>query len=140
MAFLWLALKRPKVNQMPRRYIVTGSLSCAIAIIFGAFAAHGLRDILDDYNLEIFHTGAYYHLVHSLAIVLLGLLAKNFPEKNFNAIFLEFIVGIILFSGSLYILAISNVHTWGMVTPFGGIAFILAWIQLAFTFYCSKNG
>src|SRR4051812_43571543 len=104
----------------------------ALAVVFGAFGAHGLRDILDPYSMTIYEKGVYYHFFHALgmlAIPLLvqaGLVAENAGKWAHRLLG----IGILFFSGSLYILAISGQTLWGAVAPIGGTAFIAGWLAL----------
>ena len=111
---------------MTRSLVAAGSINAAIAVAAGAFAAHGLRGRLDARALEVFETGARYHMYHALAMVLCGLLAATRPGWVFQA-------GIALFSGSLYALALTDVKVLGAITPIGGVAFLAGWIWLAIT-------
>jgi len=109
-----------------RVLVAAGSINAAIAVAAGAFAAHGLRGKLEPRALEVFETGARYHMYHALAMVLCGLLAATRPGWIFQA-------GIALFSGSLYALALTDVKVLGAITPLGGVAFLAGWIWLAVT-------
>ncbi len=109
---------------MTRPLVAAGSINAAIAVAAGAFAAHGLRGKLEARALEVFETGARYHMYHALAMVLCGLLAASRPGWVFQA-------GIALFSGSLYALALTDVKVLGAITPLGGVAFLVGWIWLA---------
>jgi uncharacterized membrane protein YgdD (TMEM256/DUF423 family) len=104
--------------------VAAGAINAAIAVAAGAFAAHGLRNRLDARALEVFETGARYHMYHALAMVLCGVLAMSRPGWTFQA-------GIVLFSGSLYALALTDVKVLGAITPLGGLAFLAGWIWLA---------
>jgi len=109
---------------MNRVMIAAGAINAALAVAAGAFGAHALRDRLDARALEVFDTGARYHMYHALAMVLCGLLAARAPGYLFQA-------GIVLFSGSLYALALTDVKALGAITPLGGLAFIAGWVWLA---------
>src|SRR4051812_11785279 len=98
-------------------WIALGALNAAIAVAAGAFAAHGLRDRLEPRALEIFETGARYHIYHALALVLAGVLASSL--RGAHAAGWLFQAGIVLFSGSLYALALTGVKALGAVTPLG---------------------
>lgn len=102
--------------------------ACAVAI--GAFGAHGLKEILAETGrAETFETGVKYHFYHSLAIFLIGITALVKPEwKKLGTAALLMIAGILVFSGSLYILSLTGVTWLGAITPLGGVAFILGWI------------
>ena len=106
------------------RWIAVGALLGALAVVLGAFGAHALRERLDARALEVFETGARYHMFHALAMIACGLAAARTPGWIFQA-------GIVLFSGSLYVLALSGVKQLGAVTPLGGVAFLVAWVWLA---------
>jgi uncharacterized membrane protein YgdD (TMEM256/DUF423 family) len=100
-----------------------------LAVIFGAFGAHALRGRLTPDMLEVYHTGAQYQIYHSLGLLLIGVLALRFPETcAFRWAGWLMLVGIVLFSGSLYVLAMSGVRALGAITPLGGLAFIAAWV------------
>jgi uncharacterized membrane protein YgdD (TMEM256/DUF423 family) len=109
---------------MTRPLVAAGAINAAIAVAAGAFAAHGLRSRLDARALEVFETGARYHMYHALAMLLCGVLAMSRPGWTFQA-------GIVLFSGSLYALALTDVKVLGAITPIGGLAFLAGWIWLA---------
>jgi uncharacterized membrane protein YgdD (TMEM256/DUF423 family) len=107
-----------------RALVAAGAINAALAVACGAFAAHGLRSRLEARALEVFETGARYHMYHALAMVLCGLLAMTRPGWTFQA-------GIVLFSGSLYALALTDVKVLGAITPLGGLGFLAGWIWLA---------
>ncbi|MCW5801344.1 MAG: DUF423 domain-containing protein [Deltaproteobacteria bacterium] len=106
--------------------VAAGAINGALAVAAGAFAAHGLRDRLETRALEIFETAARYHMYHALAMVLAGLLLARRAGWTFQ-------LGIALFSGSLYALALTDVKVLGAVTPLGGLAFLVGWLWLAIT-------
>ena len=102
-----------------------------LAVAFGAFAAHGLSTRIDAHALQTFETGARYHMYHALALGLAALAMRGAaaPLANWSAWF--FLAGILLFSGSLYLLALTGIRTFGIVTPFGGLSFLIGWALLA---------
>jgi uncharacterized membrane protein YgdD (TMEM256/DUF423 family) len=100
-----------------------------IGVAMGAFGAHGLKDILSDHLMEVYKTAVSYQMWHALA---LGLIATLPPHKLLRWAGWLLVAGIALFSGSLYLLAILNIAWLGMITPFGGVAFLSAWGLLAF--------
>ena len=116
-------------------WILSGAISCALCVIIGAFGAHGLKDVLNDYSRDIYEKGNLYHFFHSIALIINGFLARSNVELNFAFSGYLFLLGIILFSFSLYALAITNIKILGAITPIGGICFILAWLYIAFQFY-----
>ena len=105
-----------------------------LAVGFGAFGAHALKSRLDDYALGVFQTAVQYHFYHSLALLAVGVIALNQPQtamlKSSGWLFL---IGILVFSGSLYALSITGVRWLGAITPLGGLAFIAGWACLAAT-------
>ena len=112
-------------------WIALGALNAAIAIAAGAFAAHGLRERLDARALEIFETGARYHMYHAFALIVAGLLTGAARGSQIAGWLFQ--IGIVLFSGSLYALALTGAKGLGAVTPFGGLAFIVGWLWLAWS-------
>lgn len=122
---------------MSRVAILLGAGNAALAILFGAFAAHTLRDSLSQRMLEVFHTGVDFHLYHSLGMLVIGLLLITKPtNKLLKLAVISMLTGIILFCGSLYLLAITEISWLGMITPIGGIAFIVSWalVMVAFLY------
>jgi uncharacterized membrane protein YgdD (TMEM256/DUF423 family) len=110
--------------------VLIGSVFAFLSVLIGAFGAHALKARLDATGLRtVFETGVQYQMFHSAAILLLAALADHVvPAKRLTNAGVFFSVGIVLFSGSLYALALSNVKILGAVTPFGGLAFMLGWI------------
>lgn len=103
-----------------------------MAILLGAFAAHGLKPVFSEYQLDIWQTAMFYHLVHS--VVMLVVCLANFDsalEKVRKLSLLLFALGIVLFSGSLYALALTEVKVLGAITPLGGICLVLGWLNLS---------
>lgn len=102
-----------------------------LVVLIGAFGAHGLKTRLTVENMAVFQTGVQYHFYHAVGLILLGLIALQIPITPY----LRWsgwlmLVGIVLFSGSLYALSITNIRWLGMITPFGGMTFIIAWLLL----------
>lgn len=115
---------------MSHIWIPLGALNALIAIACGAFGAHGLKDRLSAYHLGVFQTGAQYHLAHAMALVLFGLFVRQADAASPLPGIL-FSVGILLFSGSLYALALTDVKILGAITPLGGLSFMAGWLSLA---------
>lgn len=109
-----------------------GAFGGLLGVAFGAFGAHALRDRFDAYSLGVYETAVQYQFFHSLALLAAGLLLAQFPSSMLlkSSVFL-FLLGIVLFSGSLYILSFSGLRWLGAVTPLGGLAFIAGWACLA---------
>lgn len=103
-----------------------------LVVVLGAFGAHALRARLPAELMDSFQTGVLYHLFHALGLLAVGLVAAHLPASGLvrAAGWLMF-AGTVLFSGSLYVLAVTGVRALGVVTPFGGLAFIAAWLLLA---------
>ena len=104
--------------------------SAMLSVILGAFAAHGLKTKLSETLLNTFQTGVQYQMYHSLAIILLIILYRQMPQSLllYSAGFM--VTGIVLFSGSLYMLAITQIKWFGPITPLGGVCFIVGWALL----------
>ena len=117
---------------MKKRFVLLGAINGLLAVAFGAFATHGLRNHLSERLYEVFQTGVQYHAMHALALLLIGILAGSIPRSPhlITAGWLM-LAGIVLFCGSLYLLAVSGTTWLGMVTPFGGMAFLIGWGMLA---------
>jgi len=111
-----------------------GAVLLGLAVMSGAFGAHALRERLDAYSMGIWEKAVFYHFVHALGLLVTPLLAKSAA----NIVGVLLFAGILLFSGSLYALALTGVRTLGAVTPLGGLAFIAAWLWLAFDLYRGK--
>ena len=117
---------------LARLFITLGSANAALAVMFGAFGAHALKARLSPQMLEVYHTAAQYHFYHALGMIAVGLLATQIqPSTALRLSGLLMLVGIVLFCGSLYLLAITGTTWLGAITPLGGLAFIAAWIALA---------
>lgn len=110
-----------------------GAALLALAVAMGAFGAHGLRKRLDAYSMSVYEKAVFYHFIHALGILIVVLLARTraIPFPSLGLIGWLLFIGIILFSGSLYALAISGMRGLGAITPIGGILFIAGWIVLA---------
>jgi uncharacterized membrane protein YgdD (TMEM256/DUF423 family) len=116
---------------MARTWFVLGALAALIAVAAGAFGAHALKARLAPDMLAIFDTGARYQMAHALALLATAWAATRWPGRWITAAGALFVAGIVLFSGSLYGLALSGVRAFGAVTPLGGVAFIAGWACLA---------
>ncbi len=120
------------MNASARMFLVLGTLNAALAVALGAFGAHVLTARLAPELLAVFQTGVQYHIYHALGLVLVGLVAGRRPASSWPQLAGgAMIAGIVLFSGSLYALALTGLREFGTVAPFGGAAFIVAWILFA---------
>ena len=115
---------------MARLWLLLSACAGFTGVALGAFAAHGLKSQLTPAYLAVFQTGAHYQLIHALALFGVGLLALLRPAPLVNCAGALFTLGIALFSGSLYALTLSGISALGMVTPFGGLAFLAGWLCL----------
>lgn len=117
---------------MQKLFLIIGSFAMALAVGLGAFGAHGLRNILTEEMLDIFETGIRYHFYHAIGLLILGVIAHYLPDSAL----LQWsgwlmVAGILIFSGSLYLLSTTGLRWLGAVTPVGGLCFIASWILLA---------
>lgn len=116
---------------MDRGFAVAGSLSAGVAVLAGAFGAHALRQRLPSELLAAFETGARYQMYHALALLFVAWAVAQWPSASVRAVGWLFLGGTVLFSGSLYLLALTGARWWGAVTPLGGVLFLAGWLLLA---------
>jgi uncharacterized membrane protein YgdD (TMEM256/DUF423 family) len=110
-----------------------------LAVALGAFAAHGLRNFVSPDLINTFQTGVQYHMYHALALLGAGVLLLHFPRQTMlQASAWLFLAGIVIFSGSLYILALSGIRWLGAITPIGGVLFLAGWVLLAWGVYSAR--
>jgi uncharacterized membrane protein YgdD (TMEM256/DUF423 family) len=114
-----------------RIWLFIAAINGALAVAFGAFAAHGLSGRLDTRALSIFETGARYHMYHALALGLAALAMQGAAMRAAKWSAILFLSGIVLFSGSLYLLALTEMSAFAYITPFGGVSFLAGWVLLA---------
>jgi uncharacterized membrane protein YgdD (TMEM256/DUF423 family) len=124
--------------QLARPFLTLGAGSAGISVVLGAFAAHGLKARLDAASLSAFQTGVTYQFFHSLALCVLALwlrqLGRDVSMSDSAAVAgAAFLVGIVLFSGSLYSLSLGGPRWLGPITPLGGLAFIIGWVSFAWS-------
>lgn len=113
-------------------YLLLGCLLAGTGVVLGAFAAHGLKNRVDTAMVTVFQTGVQYQLYHALALIIVALMAKAWPPMPLLFwVAGLFVAGVLLFSGSLYILALGGSKIFGPITPLGGLCFILGWLTLA---------
>jgi uncharacterized membrane protein YgdD (TMEM256/DUF423 family) len=132
LAWGFIPIPQQKENNRMQRYITIGAVFALLAVAIGAFGAHGLKDHLSPDELDVYKTGVQYHMFHALAILLVAGLNERLSSKK-AALWAArlFVVGIVLFSGSLYALAISGIDILGAITPLGGVAYLAGWTCLA---------
>lgn len=112
-------------------FLSVGAISGFLAVLLGAFGAHGLKQYLDEYSLKVFHTGVEYHFYHTFALLIVGYLLTQREVVYWKYSGYAFLVGIGIFSGSLYLLAVTRIKILGAITPIGGVSFMVGWILLA---------
>lgn len=111
--------------------MLAGSLFGALGVMIGAFGAHALKTILEAHQrVDTFETAVRYHFIHAIVLLVLGLLMTRTDSRWFVYSGYGFILGILIFSGSLYVLSLSGVSKWGALAPIGGLAFILGWLSM----------
>jgi uncharacterized membrane protein YgdD (TMEM256/DUF423 family) len=117
---------------MDRKIIMIGSAAAGLVVAIGAFGAHAFNDILaTNSRISTFETGVQYHLFHALSILICGIL----PITRRKMIAYFFMIGIVLFSGSLYLLSLTSATYFGAIAPIGGTAFIIGWVILSIESY-----
>jgi uncharacterized membrane protein YgdD (TMEM256/DUF423 family) len=123
---------------MERVFAGLGALSALIAVALGAFAAHGLKTRLSPELLTVFETGARYQMYHALGLLAVAWACGRWPGPAVVVAGWLFVVGTLIFSGSLYLLSISAQRWMGAITPFGGLAFIGGWLALAWAAWTTR--
>ena len=119
------------IIDMQKFLLTTATLFGALSVMIGAFGAHALQQMLEMYQrTDTFETAVKYQFYHTLALFMIGLLMFRVQDKLLGYAGLAMIAGIIIFSGSLYILSLTNTKAWGAVTPFGGVFMITGWVLL----------
>jgi uncharacterized membrane protein YgdD (TMEM256/DUF423 family) len=117
---------------MDKTFLLLGAVAAFLAVALGAFGAHGLRARLSPEMMAVFQTGVQYHMYHALALILVSGIMGRMSGWLIQSAGWCFAAGIVFFSGSLYLLAVTGVTTLGAVTPIGGLLFLIGWALLAF--------
>ena len=115
--------------------LIIGSVFAALAVLLGAFGAHGLKNRLSIEDLAIFETAVRYQMYHALGILLMGLASIDLTEKLVSTPAYFLILGMIVFSGSLFLLVFTNLRWFGAITPIGGLCLIIGWLLFAYNIY-----
>lgn len=116
---------------LSRCFIVIGAILGALSVVIGAFGAHALKSHLTGYGAAIWDTGVQYQMLHSVAIIIIGILLLFLDSKKLLRLAgFAFLIGTLLFSGSLYLIAVLAIKNLGLITPFGGFFFVLGWLLL----------
>jgi uncharacterized membrane protein YgdD (TMEM256/DUF423 family) len=111
-------------------WTAVAALALALAVMIGAFGAHGLRGRIDPDSMAVYQTAVLYHFLHALGLFVVSVMPQR---KGLTLVCWLLLAGIVLFSGSLYVLAITGIQILGAVTPLGGLCFIAAWLMLAYS-------
>ncbi|MCX4026573.1 DUF423 domain-containing protein [Endozoicomonas sp. SM1973] len=123
---------------MAKLILLSTGISGALAVMLGAFGAHGLKSRLAENLLTVYQTGIQYHFYHTLALGFVALALYRWPGSTLLSVAgWSFIIGILLFSGSLYLLAVTGIKWLGAVTPIGGVAFIIGWACISW--FAARN-
>ena len=117
---------------MIKTFLLFGLFCCGLSVAMGAFGAHALKDRVSEYSMAIYDKAILYQFFHAFGILFIGILGQLFNSEQFNICAVLFIIGILLFSGSLIILAITGIKWLGAITPIGGMLFIIGWFLLFF--------
>ena len=129
---------------MYRTALVLGIVFAGLGIVIGAFGAHALKPLLSESQLQVFETGVRYQMYHSFALLAAGILYSAFPARPIKLASTFFLIGILLFSGSLYAMTLLNINGQvglgglGILTPIGGLFFILGWLMLLLAIFKKK--
>lgn len=124
---------------MSRQFVWLGAVFAALSVAAGAFGAHSLKSIIPADMLAVFETAVRYQMYHALALLIVGGMFKHLPEQNIRVSGWCFVAGIVLFSGSLYVIALTGTRWVGAITPLGGAAFLAGWIALASNLWRNKG-
>ena len=116
--------------KMVKFWLISAAISGLLSVGLGAFGAHSLKNILDEYGKSIYEKAVLYQMFHAIALFLVGVLCHLFKETSFSLAGWGFLIGILLFSGSLYVMAITGIRWLGVITPVGGVAFLFGWFWL----------
>lgn len=119
------------IQPQARRSLVVGAALLALAVLIGAFGAHGLKAIVTPEKLVTFETGVRYHFYHGFGIIIIALCQQLFGDIRLNGAFYSFIVGILLFSFNCYFYVLTGIKVFAMIVPVGGLLFVLGWIILS---------
>ncbi len=115
---------------MVKFWLISAGIFGFLSVALGAFGAHALKNVLDDYGKSIFEKAVLYQMFHTTALFAVGMIQHFDKERSFSIAGCGFFIGIILFSGSLYLLAATGVKWLGAITPIGGVAFLFGWFWL----------
>jgi uncharacterized membrane protein YgdD (TMEM256/DUF423 family) len=115
---------------MVKFWLISAAISGFLGVALGAFGAHTLKNVLDEYGKSIYEKAVHYQMFHAMALFAVGVMQHFDKEISFSTAGWGFFIGTLLFSGSLYLLAITGIKWLGAITPFGGVAFLLGWFWM----------
>lgn len=118
---------------MVKFWLISAAISGFLSVSLGAFGAHSLKNILDEYGKSTYEKAVHYQIFHTMALFAVGVIQHFDKETSFSIAGWGFFIGILLFSGSLYLLAITGIKWLGAITPFGGVTFLLGWFWMIWT-------
>ena len=118
---------------MVKFWLISAAISGFLSVVLGAFGAHTLKSVLDDYGKSVYEKAVLYQMFHTIALFIVGILQHLAKDIPFSIAGWGFLIGILLFSGSLYLLAATGTKWFGAITPFGGVAFLFGWFWLMVT-------
>ncbi len=118
------------LHPLAKRSLIIGSMLLGLAVLIGAFGAHGLKNMVGPEKLVTFETGVRYHFYHAFGVIILGLLQQVFQTMKLTASFWAFVVGILLFSFNCYFYTVTGLKVFAMIVPIGGVLFVAGWIVL----------
>lgn len=118
------------LHPIAKRSLVLGSALLALAVLIGAFGAHGLKNMVEPEKLVTFETGVRYHFYHAFGLIIVGILQQQFETLRLNVSMYSFLVGILLFSFNCYLYVLTGMKVFAMIVPVGGLLFVLGWIVM----------
>lgn len=118
------------LHPLAKRSLILGTMLLGLAVLIGAFGAHGLKSLVTPERLVTFETGVRYHFYHAFAVVILGLVQQIFQSMKLSASLWAFVVGIFLFSFNCYLYTLTGLKVFAMIVPVGGVLFIAGWVVL----------
>ncbi|KUP26360.1 DUF423 domain-containing protein [Paenibacillus sp. DMB5] len=125
---------------MQRKFMAWGAILAMLSVMIGAFGAHMLKTVISSDDLAVYETGVHYHMVHAIGLLVIAVLIGQWGESaRLRWAGWLLIAGIVLFSGSLYVLSISGITILGAITPLGGVCFIAGWVSLAWEALSRKS-
>jgi uncharacterized membrane protein YgdD (TMEM256/DUF423 family) len=122
------------LHPLAKRSLMLGSSFLALAVLIGAFGAHGLKSMVEADKLVTFETGVRYHFYHAFGLLILGIIQQLFQDLKLNVTMYSFLVGTLLFSFNCYFYVLTGIKTFAMIVPIGGVLFILGWVVLTLKF------